>query len=291
MKVLYATDLHGQIGKFECLKKIIDDHDLLIIGADLLPKGPGTTIEKIAHFIDDYLPSYFEYFDENYPDLQIIIDFGNDDRIMYYDMFKTVISRFDNVHRSHENVIYLRTWRFCGMHCVPDYPFDIKDWVREDGDTVVYPRQNGNPFHTNKGFSEKIDDLQAFILNRPSMYSELSNMPDPDDRTVYLIHAPPYASGLDKCFNASLTKTAKPGPVGSKDVREWIEREQPFLTLHGHIHESYEMTKMAIMDIDDTICINPGQKGGGRGIEKTFVWCEFDLNDINGTFVRREMRE
>ena len=41
--------------------------------------------------------------------------------------------------------------------------------------------------------------------------------------------------------------------VGSAAVRELIERYQPLLSLHGHIHES-----RAIAKIGKTTCVNPG---------------------------------
>ena len=41
--------------------------------------------------------------------------------------------------------------------------------------------------------------------------------------------------------------------VGSKAVRNVIERFHPALSLHGHVHES-----RGIVRIGKTICINPG---------------------------------
>ena len=42
-------------------------------------------------------------------------------------------------------------------------------------------------------------------------------------------------------------------PVGSTAVREAIERFQPVLSLHGHIHESRGATR-----IGSTLALNPG---------------------------------
>jgi len=44
-------------------------------------------------------------------------------------------------------------------------------------------------------------------------------------------------------------------PVGSKSVRSAIEKYQPLLGLHGHIHESRGTCK-----IGRTLCMNPGSE-------------------------------
>jgi Icc-related predicted phosphoesterase len=75
-------------------------------------------------------------------------------------------------------------------------------------------------------------------------------------------HCPPYDSGLDtaQLLNSDLsivTQGGQPvaGPVGSTAVRAAIERCQPILSLHGHIHESKAATK-----IGPTLAINPGSE-------------------------------
>ena len=46
-------------------------------------------------------------------------------------------------------------------------------------------------------------------------------------------------------------------PVGSPAIRRAIERYQPRLGLHGHIHESRGSQKLG-----KTICLNPGSEYG-----------------------------
>jgi Icc-related predicted phosphoesterase len=46
-------------------------------------------------------------------------------------------------------------------------------------------------------------------------------------------------------------------PVGSKAVRKMIEKYQPLLSVHGHIHESRSAQKLG-----KTMCINPGSEYG-----------------------------
>jgi Icc-related predicted phosphoesterase len=76
---------------------------------------------------------------------------------------------------------------------------------------------------------------------------------------IFNLHCPPFDSGLDSA--PKLDKDHKPMmdtqfiPVGSEAVRKSIEKHQPLLGLHGHIHESRGIRK-----IGRTICINPGSE-------------------------------
>ncbi len=70
-------------------------------------------------------------------------------------------------------------------------------------------------------------------------------------KTVFVFHAPPYGTNLDLLYNGEHT--------GSRAIREFIEKEQPLLTLHGHIHESPEMSGNFMDRIGKTLCINPGK--------------------------------
>jgi Icc-related predicted phosphoesterase len=75
---------------------------------------------------------------------------------------------------------------------------------------------------------------------------------------VFNFHAPPYGSGLDEA--PELTKDMRPAyagrslvAVGSHAVFEAIDKFQPLLGLHGHIHEGKGTRKYK-----STLCINPG---------------------------------
>jgi Icc-related predicted phosphoesterase len=62
---------------------------------------------------------------------------------------------------------------------------------------------------------------------------------------------PPSRLGLDKCYDG--------GEVGSKAIYNFLEKYQPKLSLHGHIHESPEVTGRWYGKLGRTICIQPGQ--------------------------------
>jgi len=105
----------------------------------------------------------------------------------------------------------------------------------------------------------------------------IAKVGDPS-RAVFNLHVPPYDSGLDFApqLDADLKPVATPGmglmmvPVGSKSVRTVIEKYQPMLGLHGHIHESRGSIK-----VGKTVCINPGSEYG-EGILRGVI---IDLNE------------
>ena len=109
---------------------------------------------------------------------------------------------------------------------------------------------NRTPWKTYR--EEDEPDLSARI---EKVVSQLTASPD---HSIFSFHCPPYASGLDEA--PQLTEDMRlehagraPVPTGSTAVREAIERHQPMLSLHGHIHEGRGNAR-----IGRTLCINPG---------------------------------
>ena len=91
---------------------------------------------------------------------------------------------------------------------------------------------------------------------------ELAELVGDPARAICAIHVPPIQSGLDTCpeLDKNLKIVTMGGQVmmkaaGSPSVRKFIERVQPLLTLHGHIHESPGHTR-----IGRTLCINAGSE-------------------------------
>ena len=88
--------------------------------------------------------------------------------------------------------------------------------------------------------------------------SVVSEVTAPAERTIFSFHCPPYGSGLDEAPELTEDMRLKhagraPVPLGSTAVREAIEKHQPALSLHDHIHESRGNAR-----IGRTLCINPG---------------------------------
>ncbi|MCW4045077.1 MAG: metallophosphoesterase [Candidatus Bathyarchaeota archaeon] len=92
------------------------------------------------------------------------------------------------------------------------------------------------------------------------------------ENAIFNFHAPPYKTKLDDApqLDENLNPIIQSGsvvmvPVGSKAVRKTIEKHQPFLALHGHIHES-----AGSMKIGRTYCVNPGSEYA-EGILRAFL--------------------
>jgi uncharacterized protein len=90
---------------------------------------------------------------------------------------------------------------------------------------------------------------------------------DACEKVIFNMHVPPLDSTLDTCPQLD-TSTDPPTVItsggepvlfgaGSQAVRDAIERYQPLLSLHGHIHESRNVTK-----IGRTTAVNPGSEYG-----------------------------
>ncbi len=107
-----------------------------------------------------------------------------------------------------------------GYTCINETPFMIKDWERTE--------------------DEIAKDLK-----------ELAKKSDPK-KTIYVFHAPPFGTNLDIIHSGA--------HVGSRAIREFIEKKQPPVTLHGHIHESADMSGNFFEKIGRTVCINPGRR-------------------------------
>src|SRR5579883_2569190 len=95
-------------------------------------------------------------------------------------------------------------------------------------------------------------------------------------RAIFNLHVPPYGSDLDSAplLDSELRPQRSGGqpimvPVGSTAVRAAIERYQPLLGLHGHIHESKGVKK-----IGRTLCVNPGSNYNSGAIDGVLVVLE-----------------
>jgi len=145
-----------------------------------------------------------------------------------------------------------------------DDEFEVDDVIRKaktvelgegrlvdiDGFTMISTGwSNPTPWNTHREESE-----EKLAERIDAMAGQVK---DPS-HAIFNLHCPPYRSGLDEApaIDADL-KLLHGGralrPVGSKAVRDAIDRYQPLLSLHGHIHES-----KGAVNLGKTLSINPG---------------------------------
>ena len=131
---------------------------------------------------------------------------------------------------------------------------DMKRFVIDD-DYELYGLSNANmtPWACARDVEEDELALKLAVLER------LVTNPE---RAILALHVPPYGSNLDTCpeLDKDLKMITLGGQVlmksaGSTAVKAFIEKVQPMLTLHGHIHESPGHTR-----IGRTLAINAGSE-------------------------------
>jgi uncharacterized protein len=106
-----------------------------------------------------------------------------------------------------------------------------------------------------------------------------AEVPDPG-RAVFNLHVPPIRTAIDRApvLDDSLKPVVRGGQVlmesvGSEAVRRVIERHQPMLSLHGHIHESRGAVRLG-----RTLAINPGSQYGDGILQGALI----ELDSLKG---------
>jgi Icc-related predicted phosphoesterase len=122
---------------------------------------------------------------------------------------------------------------------------------------------------TTRGF-EVLHDFEAYLDSHPTIEEELERLPVSEpQRTLAVIHCPPYRTRCDVLSSGQ--------HIGSEALRRWVERVQPLLTLHGHIHESPRVSGAFCDRLGPTTIVNPGADPAGRDPHLVFI----NLEDLS----------
>jgi hypothetical protein len=179
---------------------------------------------------------------------------GNDDLAVYDSIFDRFCNECNYIRNIARRKISVDGYEFIGLDLVVDYPFRLKDRCRKDTSKSTMVNQYGPGLLSDVSGKFRVIDWSSYINQLPSIEEELENLPKPVDlqKSVYVIHMPPVNCNLDVLNNRSV--------AGSKAVYDFLQRTQPLLSLHGHIHESPDISGVWKSNIGRTICIQPGQK-------------------------------
>jgi Icc-related predicted phosphoesterase len=210
----------------------------VLLGGDLLPHGLG---ERADSFVAEYLAAKFRALRTvlagAYP--RVFVIFGNDDaRIHEEDLYQG--EREGLWEYIHGKRTSLGSLTLAGYAYVPPTPFLLKDWERYDVGRYVDP-----------GCVSPEEGVRTVpVPENETRYATIAR--DLEELTmgldtkslVMLVHGPPHSTKLDRAALDGVEVDHAPvdSHVGSVALRRFIERRQPLLTLHGHIHESARLT-------------------------------------------------
>jgi len=284
MKLFFATDVHGSE---ICWKKFINagkfyGADVIILGGDMTGKAivpivaQGQGRYKVILLDQESILESPEEVDKM---MTTIRDRGYYPYVTDPDEVQSISSqpgRSDELFLQ-EALATMRRWMEyaddrldgAGMRCFVcpgnDDMFEVDEVIREsknvelvegmitrldeDHEMISAGWSTPTPWNTHREESE--ENLRRRIQVMIDQLKDVRN-------SIFNLHNPQYGSGLDEA--PELTKDLRPAyagrslvPVGSHSVLELIEKYQPLLTLHGHIHEGKGTRKLR-----RTLCINPG---------------------------------
>ncbi len=241
MRGIFVSDLHGKKDRYEKLIQVIrgEGPDAVFIGGDILPGFIGSK-KKVKDFLDEYLFNPLsEIRDRSNRDIRCFVIMGNDDPREFEQILLEADERGEVDYINQKCKRYENT-DICGYSFVPPTPFQLKDWEKYDvsrytdvgaispekGTRTVDVPDNGIRYSTIK---EDLDELVGQTIS---------------DRTIYLFHSPPYETNLDRADldGKKVQHVEMDVHVGSIAIQRFIEENQPMMTLHGHVHETVELT-------------------------------------------------
>lgn len=172
----------------------------------------------------------------NYP--EIIVIMGNDDHRIEESSFlegeKIELWQYLN-----NSKLKFGPYTIYGYPYVPPTPFLLKDWEKYDVSRFVDP----GCVDPNQGFRTVVPDYDPEYSTIEKDLNMLSGTEDMT-RAIFLFHTPPYQSLLDRAAldGHKFEHVPLDVHVGSIAVQRFIAERQPWITLHGHIHESARLT-------------------------------------------------
>jgi uncharacterized protein len=220
MKIIFATDLHGNASQYEKVFREAESGEIgaLVIGGDIAPPGGFNAMATQRDFIEDYLvPKIANFKGKTGKDVFVMM--GNDDFNINHDIIEKADAQ--GILKSvHNKSFGIGGFFIAGYSFISTTPFMVKDWEKDEDEIAA--------------------DLNA-----------LSQKTDPA-KTIFVFHSPPAETNLDMLYNGF--------HAGSSAVLGFIKKKQPLATLHGHIHESPDISGKWMQKIGSTVSMNPGSR-------------------------------
>jgi Icc-related predicted phosphoesterase len=288
MRVYFATDIHGSE---VCWRKFLNagrfyNADTLILGGDVSGKAvvpvvarPGGFLIRQFHgdrvlSLDETVQAETRIGDRGfYPyrttddELDEIWDSPEAVQAIFLDLMRRTLARWLDLAEERLAGTGIRLYAMTGN----DDPPELQAMLREspvltetesdvldlgEGISMIScGYSNPTPWHTPRELED--DELERRI-------EKMAVQVQRPERAVFNLHVPPARTAIDKApaLDGSLKPVVKGGAVvmrsvGSEAVRRVLERYQPMLGLHGHIHESRGAVRLG-----PSLAVNPGSEYG-----------------------------
>ncbi|KPJ99146.1 MAG: hypothetical protein AMS20_15890 [Gemmatimonas sp. SG8_28] len=275
-RCFFVTDLHGQVDRYDALFDAIARQrpDAVFVGGDLLPHAlaHADNVRPTGGFLETVAAAGLQRLRDrlgpDYPAVFVIL--GNDDGRRPESTVRTIGERGLWTY-AHEQRITWGTFTVYGYNFVPPTPFRLKDWERYDVSRhadpgCLSPEEGSHSYPVSRH-----QVRHATIQQDLERLTRKGNL----DRAIFLFHAPPYRTALDRAAldGKAIDYAPLDVHIGSIAVRRFIEQRQPWLTLHGHVHESTRLTGAWMDRIGRTVMLNAAHDGPELSV------IEFDPED------------
>ncbi len=269
----FVSDLHGNVPRYtELFKLIRGEHPAAVfMGGDLLPGGTAFFADTLQTSHEDFIHKYLAVefgrirrdLRDTYPDVFLIL--GNDDaRVEEASVLDVAASGlWTYIHNRH---IAWEGFDLYGYSFVPPTPFRLKDWERYDVSRYTDPGCTA-PFEGSLTVPVAVSELEYTTIK-----DDLDKLTRDRDlsRALFLFHAPPYQTKLDRAALDGKMVNYVPLDVhvGSIAIKRFIEQRNPLLTMHGHVHESVRITGSWQDRIHDTFLFSAAHDGPELAVVK-----------------------
>ncbi|MBM3307406.1 MAG: metallophosphoesterase [Candidatus Eisenbacteria bacterium] len=259
-RCLFVSDLHG---REERVRKLFGEiarrtPAAVFVGGDIMPHHylPDAPEDFLGDCLFAGLDDLRARLGKVYPKVFTIL--GNDDGRWTEERLKDADERGLLVY-AHGRATPFGQWTVYGYAYVPPTPFRLKDWERYDVSRHLEP---GCVSPEEGARSVPVSPDEARYATILEDLGELTRDRDLG-RAVFLFHAPPYDTDLDRAALDDIVVDHVPVDVhiGSIAIRRFIEERRPYLTLHGHVHESARLTGSWRTTLGGTTAVSAAHDG------------------------------
>lgn len=287
MKILFLSDIHGSNEVFnKALSATIKYNiDVLIISGDLSGKDIRPIIEDKNKYIIEYNGERKTIQKNSIPKYET--DLSNSGHYFFH----TSKDEFSKLAKEPARIFNILDKKITER--IEQWILQIINKINLEKTTVVLSPGNDDLFaidklllkYENKGIKTGLNqpvkvggfEIVSLDYSNPTPWNTARELPEKKlkrlisekvkkiknfERAIFNFHCPPFNTRLDIApeIDKNFKYVVNPGSknmihVGSLAIREAIEKYQPILSLHGHVHESQGFEYFG-----STLALNPGSE-------------------------------